>query len=352
VNSKRARLILEDGNRFEGFGFGYPCAAAGEVVFNTGMVGYPESLTDPSYFGQILVLTYPLIGNYGVPASDLPLQKSAFESERIQVQGLIIAENSVEYSHPQADQSLSDWLSANRIPGICGIDTRRLTQILRNQGSMLGKIVFDEDVPFYDPNNHNIVQKVTSRAVAVIGGGTKRVALLDCGCKLNIIRKLLAHNLQILRLPYDADLSRFNFNGLLVSNGPGNPKECLQPVRSVRYALEQNIPILGICLGHQILALAIGADTYKLKYGHHSQNQPVQEENSQHCLITSQNHGFAVDVQNLPDGWTPWFRNLNDGTNEGLLHQSGRFMSVQFHPEAAPGPEDTEFIFKRFINEL
>ncbi|MCD6204397.1 MAG: glutamine-hydrolyzing carbamoyl-phosphate synthase small subunit [Candidatus Marinimicrobia bacterium] len=348
----QAKLILQSGMEFSGFNFGAEFPASGEVVFNTGMVGYPESLTDPSYYGQILVLTYPLIGNYGIPENDFSLNAEYFESDKIQVAGLVVSEESIKYSHWQAKQNLSEWLKSAKVPAISGVDTRRLTQILREKGSMPGKIILDEDIEFYDPNRENIVPKVSPKEVTILGKGLKRVALLDCGCKLSIIRHLLKRDVEILRLPWDADISRYEFDGLLISNGPGNPKECLAPVESARYAIENDIPLFGICLGNQIIALAAGADTYKLKYGHRGQNQPVMELNTNRCVITSQNHGFAVDDETIPEGWSPWFRNLNDNTNEGIIHESGRFMSVQFHPEAVPGPEDADFIFDKFIEML
>ncbi len=347
-----ANLVLEDGSIFEGESFGAETASAGEVVFNTGMVGYPESLTDPSYYGQILVLTYPLVGNYGIPKNDFSTETGYFESDRIQVKGLIVSEESVKYSHWQAFQSLSNWLTDAKISAISGIDTRCLTRKLREKGTMLGKIVIDNDIEFYDPNQVNIVRDVSPSEANTIGKGNKRVALLDCGCKLSIIRSLLRRNVEVLRLPWDTDIRQYEFDGLLISNGPGNPKECHPPVESARYTIENNIPTFGICLGNQIIALAAGADTYKLKYGHRGQNQPVQEHGTDKCVITSQNHGFAVDDDSIPEGWLPWFQNLNDNTNEGIIHDSGRFMSVQFHPEAMPGPEDADFIFDKFIEML
>jgi len=352
MRATRARLILEDGTTFEGSCFGAESSSAGEVVFNTGMVGYPESITDPSYYGQILVLTYPSIGNYGVPDSNMCRADPVFESDKIRINGLVVSEYSVEYSHWQAGRSLSDWFISENITGISGIDTRLLTRILREKGTMLGKIVIDDDIEFYDPNGQNVISEVSLPDRSLTGKGSKRIAVLDCGCKNSIIGHLLRRNVEVLRLPWDSDLSTYDFDGLLVSNGPGNPKECIQPIQSVRYAINNNIPTMGICLGHQIIALAAGGDTYKLKYGHRSQNQPVKEVNSDKCIITSQNHGFAVNDDTIPEGWSPWFRNLNDGTNEGIIHESGRFMSVQFHPEAAPGPEDAEYIFDRFIEQL
>ena len=348
----RANLVLQNGLVFEGVSFGAEISSAGEVVFNTSMVGYPESLTDPSYYGQILVMTYPLIGNYGIPANDYSIAANNYESDRIQVKGLIVSEYSIKYSHWQAEQSLAQWLHAANIPALSGIDTRRLTQVLREEGSMLGKIVIDEELEFYDPNRENVVMQVSPDTVTYLGNGSKRVALLDMGCKLSILRYLLEWDVEIVRLPYDADLSRYDFDGLVISNGPGDPKQCPVSIEMVRQTIAKGIPTFGICMGNQIMALAAGADTYKLKYGHHSQNQPVKEVGTNCCLITAQNHGFAVDEDTIPDGWSPWFRNLNDATNEGIIHHSGKFMSTQFHPEAAPGPSDASILFERFLRLL
>jgi len=350
MNTRTALLTLEDGHVFEGFSFGYAGATAGEVVFNTGMVGYPESLTDPSYYGQILVLTYPLIGNYGVPEFN-PASED-FESDNIQIKGLVVADYSTEYSHWNARQSLAHWLESQRVPALSGIDTRQLTQILREKGTLLGKIEFDDKIDFHDPNRANLVAQVTCAQPTVYGKGKRRVALMDCGCKRSIIKALMARNCEVLRLPWDADLTRHDFGGLLISNGPGDPQLCQATIAAVQTALKSNVPILGICLGNQILALAAGAKTYKLKYGHRGQNQPVIDKTCGRCFITSQNHGYAVDEKSLPDDWLIWFENLNDQTNEGLRHRSGRFSSVQFHPEAAPGPLDTGFIFDHFLETL
>ncbi len=347
----KARLILEDGSIFKGVSFGYPISRAGEVVFNTGMVGYPETLTDPSYFGQILVLTYPLIGNYGVPAHRMSggiLEH--LESRRIQVQGLIVAGASEEFSHWNSHRSLSRWLQAQKVPALSGVDTRTLTRKLREKGTMLGKIEFDgQSIPFYDPDQDNLVQKVSIRKARTYGSGKLTIALLDCGCKENIVRSLLLRQVRVIRLPWDYDLRQIEFDGLVISNGPGNPKMCRKVILQIRRLMFQNRPMLGICLGHQLMALAAGANTFKLKYGHRGQNQPVQEKAHHRCFVTSQNHGFAVDGHTLPDDWETWFVNLNDGTNEGMRHRERPFMSVQFHPEAAPGPVDTGFVFDEFL---
>ncbi len=350
-----AKLILEDGSVFQGTSFGYPASTAGEVVFNTGMVGYPETLTDPSYYGQILVLTYPLIGNYGVP----PFEPGAsqllndFESERVQIAGLVVSNYSREHNHWKASQSLGEWLYRNGIPAISGIDTRALTRRLREQGTMLGKILVDEqELAFYDPNAENLVEKVSPDKPRLYGKGKKRVVLIDCGTKNNIIHHLLKRNLEVWRVPWDYDLRQEQFDALLVSNGPGNPKMCRQTILQIRHAYTRRIPTFGICLGHQLMALAAGANTYKMKYGHRSQNQPVQEVGSSRCLITSQNHGYAVENKSLPRDWDAWFVNLNDGSNEGLRHQHLPVLSVQFHPEAAPGPVDAEYLFDQFARMI
>jgi carbamoyl-phosphate synthase small subunit len=350
----RANLVLEDGSVFEGVAFGFPAAVSGEVVFNTGMVGYPETLTDPSYRGQILVLTYPLIGNYGVPdrrvRDGLDL---AFESSQIQVTGLVVADAQTDYSHWRAARSLGQWLHEHGVPGLTQIDTRALTKRLRERGVMLGKIVADgEEVPLRDPNQDNLVSQVSVKERIVYRAGKRRVVVVDCGCKNSIIGSLLERGLTVIRVPWDHDFLGEDFDGLVLSNGPGDPKICAPTIANVRRAIERRIPILGICLGHQILALAAGADTYKLKFGHRGQNQPCALVGSKRCFVTSQNHGYAVDDRSLPEGWEAWFRNANDGTNEGLRHRSSPFMSVQFHPEAAPGPVDTGFLFDEFAGML
>jgi len=352
MKTQKAELHLENGMVFSGFSFGYEQSVSGEIVFNTGMTGYPESLTDPSYKGEILALTYPLIGNYGVPEfeKERTLQED-FESDKIHIRALIVSEISEDYSHWKSVQSLSEWLKREKIPAISGIDTRTLTQVLRETGTMLGKIIVNNgDVEYYDPNIVNLVSTVSINKHEVHGEGDKTIALLDCGCKFSIIRNFTDRGFRVLRLPWDADLKELEFDALFISNGPGDPEQAKATIESVRWAMEQKIPTMGICLGHQIMALAAGAKTYKLKYGHRSQNQPVMDLLTKRCYITSQNHGYAVDDTNLPKGWKPWFRNLNDNTSEGLIHESGLFKSVQFHPEAEPGPVDTVFIFDRFID--
>jgi carbamoyl-phosphate synthase small subunit len=346
-----AKLVLEDGSVFYGESFGASCSVAGEVVFNTGMVGYPEAFTDPSYKGQILVLTYPLIGNYGVPGSErdeLGLLKN-FESDKIQISGLIIADYSREYSHFTAEKSLADWLKENSVPAITGVDTRALTKKLREKGVMLGKLVISEDIGFEDPNTRNLVAEVSAEEKIVYNEkGTKRVVLIDCGVKNNIIRSLVRRGFCVIRVPWDYDFSKEEVDALFISNGPGDPKMCKETITNIAAVMEQGIPVFGICLGNQLLALAAGGDTYKLKYGHRSQNQPCTDTMTGRCYITTQNHGFAADMKKMPTGWEEWFRNENDGTNEGLRHKEKPFMSCQFHPEATPGPVDTEFLFDKF----
>ncbi len=349
-----AKLILKDGSVFEGTLFGNHKSVAGEVVFNTGMVGYPETLTDPSYRGQILVMTYPLVGNYGIPElklyDDLP---SNFESDRIQIQGLIVSEHSDSFSHWNAIQSLSAWLKKYQIPGIYGIDTRRLTKILREHGTMLGKIVTgNERIDYYDPDYDNLISKVTIKKKEIYGKGNIKIMLIDCGCKKSILTNLLNRDVIVTRVPYDFNFDGETFDGVVISNGPGNPAVYKDLVESTKKLLKRQVPVLGICMGHQILSLSAGAKTYKLKYGHRSQNQPVKEVDSNKCYVTSQNHSFAVDTKTLPRGWEPWFENLNDYSNEGVRHEKLPFRSVQFHPEAAPGPVDTSFIFDEFLNDI
>ncbi len=348
----KIKLVLENQMVFSGFSFGAPVSAAGEVVFNTSMTGYPESLTDPSYTGQILVATFPLVGNYGVPGFDkLDNLMKNYESDKISVSGLIISDYSEEFSHWNAYQSLGEWMTKNGIPGIYGIDTRELTKILRESGTMLGKIVADEaDVPFFDPATVNLVAQVSPEAPEIYGNGKHRIVLVDCGVKNNIIRCLLNRDATVIRVPWNYDYSHEQFDGVFISNGPGDPKQCLATIEHLSHSLTQDKPVFGICLGSQLMALATGADTYKLKYGHRSHNQPVQLVGTDKCYITSQNHGYAVDADSLTENWQPLFVNVNDGTIEGIRHKSKPYFSTQFHPEASGGPTDTEFLFDVFLD--
>ncbi len=350
-NLKKAVLLLEDGTKYQGFSFGSEKSKAGEVVFNTAMTGYTESLTDPSYKGQILVATYPMEGNYGIPGNkttdNIP---DFFESDRIHVQGFVVDDYSFEYSHWNAAKSLDQYLKENDVPGIFGIDTRALTKRLREKGSMLGKIIIDDNIPAdYDPNKDNLVAQVSCKDVTTYGDGKKTVVLVDCGVKNNIIRCFTRRGVKVIRVPWDYDFTTLEYDGLFISNGPGDPKMCVATIENLRKALQQDKPIYGICLGNQLLALAAGFDTYKLKYGHRSHNQPVLREGTDRCYITSQNHGFAIDMKTISDDWSAWFVNVNDGTCEGIRHKTRPIFSTQFHPEACGGPVDTEFLFDEFV---
>ena len=354
LEKKQAKLILEDGTEISGESFGYPNSCAGEVVFATGMVGYPESFTDPSYKGQILVLTYPLIGNYGMPSEkyvDGILEH--YESDNGQISGLIVENYSHHYHHWNAQTSLAQWLYNQEIPAISGIDTRALTKRLREKGTMLGKIIVDNsDLDFYNPDKENLVEKVSVEQPIVYDKGSKTVLLIDCGCKNNIIRELIKRNVKVIRVPWNYSIADEKFDGILISNGPGDPKMCQTTIKEIGKAFDKNIPCFGICLGNQIMALASGADTVKMKYGHRSQNQPVMDLTNKKCYITTQNHGFVVKRDSIPKSWKSYFKNLNDYTLEGLMHNSGKFFSVQFHPEAYPGPTDTAFLFDEFVENL
>ncbi len=356
--TKRATLILSDGTRYEGRSFGHEESTSGEVVFNTAMTGYPESLTDPSYEGQILVSTFPLLGNYGVPPrGGSPALSDHFESLNIHPRAIIAQDYAWEHSHWLADRTLEQWLKEERIPGIYDIDTRALTKHLRTVGSMPGKIVFEGDdpdsIPFYDPNNENLIARTSCNEITEYGPADgKSVVLVDCGIKHNIIRCLEARGVHIIRVPWDYNFNTLDWDGLFISNGPGNPDFATITVEHIRAALALGKPICGICMGNQLLAKAAGASTYKLRYGHRSHNQPVRRLGTDRCYITSQNHGFAVDDSTLPADWEPLFVNMNDGTNEGIRHRSLPYFSAQFHPEASSGPRDTEFLFDEFVNLL
>ena len=331
----------------EGESFGANVSGSGEVVFNTGMVGYPEGFTDPSYAGQIVVATYPLIGNYGVPS------RRFFESEKMQIAGLIVSEYSAMHSHYSARESLSSWLKRSKVPAITGVDTRMLTKILRAKGVMLGQLVHaGQKKKFIDPNEENLVARVSIKRKKIYGTGKLRIVLIDCGAKENIIRSLVQRGVTVIRVPWDYDLSKEKYDGILISNGPGDPTQCTATIETIRSAYKRKQPILGICLGIQIMALAAGARTFKLPYGHRSQNQPAVVVDTKRCYITSQNHGFAVDAESLPKEWRVWMENGNDGTVEGMKHSSKPFFAVQFHPEASPGPTDTEWIFDEFLSTV
>ena len=385
---RNVTLILDDGSRFHGKSFGYEKPIAGEVVFNTAMTGYPESLTDPSYAGQLMTLTYPLVGNYGVPPFTVePNGLATFmESERIHAEAIIVSDYSEDFSHWNAVESLADWLKREQVPGITGIDTRELTKVLREHGVMMGRIVFDDveneidnsQLTIDNYEDVNYVDRVSCKEIIVYTGKEsplhfpittptaqlncqlstvncqlKRVVLLDCGVKSNILRCLLKRDVEVIRVPWDYDYNELEFDGLFISNGPGDPDTCDAAVQNIRRAMKnEKLPIFGICMGNQLLSKAGGAKIYKLKYGHRSHNQPVRMVGTERCFITSQNHGYAVDNTTLTEDWEPLFINMNDGSNEGIRHKRNPWFSAQFHPEAASGPTDTEFLFDEFVKLL
>ena len=383
---KRVRLVLDDGTVFFGKSFGYDKPVAGEVVFNTAMTGYPESLTDPSYAGQLMALTFPLVGNYGVPECRMEQNGlSAFmESDRIYAKAIIVSDYSEEFSHWNGKETLAQWLKREEVPGITGVDTRQLTKVLREHGVMMGKILFDDqpnEIPQAAYEGVNFVAEVSCKEViryrpedyaepanrlpedqpAVVRADGKKVVLVDCGVKHNIIRCLLNRGIEVIRVPWDYDfnqLSEEGFDGLFLANGPGDPDTCEAAVTHIRTFMQQEAqkaqvrPIMGICMGNQLLSKAAGATIYKLKYGHRSHNQPVRMVGTNRCFITTQNHGYAVDSQTLPAEWEPLFVNMNDGSNEGVRHSRYPWFSAQFHPEACAGPVDTEFLFDEFAKAL
>ena len=375
---KDVTLVLQDGTTFKGKSFGYEQNVVGEVVFNTAMMGYPESLTDPSYAGQMMVLTYPLVGNYGVPpftfgtVSSVETQSQQtgqgvlplfMESDRIYATALIVADYSEQYSHWNACEGLGDWLKREKVPGVTGIDTRALTKVLREHGVMMGRLEFEGSECSCDTAINgtvedygavNWVARVSCKDVIRYNEGAgRRVVLVDCGVKANIIRCLVNRGVEVIRVPWNYDYTGMDFDGLFLANGPGDPDTCAEAVEILKKQMSMSRkPICGICMGNQLLAKAGGATVYKLKYGHRSHNQPVREVGTNRCYVTSQNHGYAVDAATLGNDWRELFVNMNDGSNEGVRHTVNPWFSSQFHPEACSGPVDTEFMFDRFIKTL
>lgn len=346
---KAARLVLESGDEFAGFVPSWQSDTVfGEVVFNTSMVGYVEALTDPSYKGQLLTFTYPLIGNYGVPSDD------DWESDQIQAAGLIVATASEFFSHAKAKQSLLDWCQQHQVPVLFDVDTRALAKYLSHNGVKPAAIVVGDEQPkkFIDINAEHLVKQVSIRQPQVFGEGDKTVILVDCGMKKNILRHLLRFPVKVKCVPFDYDFTKEKYDAVLVSNGPGDPEKCVETLAILKQVLTGNKPVFGICLGSQLMALAIGAKTYKLPFGHRAQNHPCIEEGTEKCFLTSQNHGFCIKEKSIPNDWQVMFRNLNDNTVQGIKHRSKPFFSVQFHPEEAPGPVDTQFLFNQFIQSF
>ncbi len=352
----KAFLILEDGHVFTGRSIGSTREAVSEIVFNTSMTGYLEVLTDPSYAGQAVVMTYPLIGNYGICYEDM-------ESERPWVDGFIVRELSRMPSNFRCEDTIQNFLEKNDIPGICGIDTRALTKILRESGTMNGMITTNENYDMDEVmkklkaySTGDEVSKVTCREKTVLPGDGYKVALLDLGAKRNIARSLNERGCEVTIYPSFTtaeEIIAANPDGIMLSNGPGDPKACVQVIKEIRKLYETDIPIFAICLGHQLMALATGADTFKLKYGHRGGNHPVKDMETGRVYISSQNHGYAVNPESLdPKVAVPAFTNVNDGTNEGLKYVGKNIFTVQYHPEACPGPQDSSYLFDRFLKMM
>ena len=356
---RNVTLVLSDGTKFHGKSFGYDASVAGEVVFNTAMMGYPESLTDPSYAGQLLTMTFPLVGNYGVPPFTIEECgiPTFMESDKIYVSALIVSDYTEEYSHWNAVESLADWLKREHVPGITGIDTRELTKVLREHGVMMGKILFDDEpdnIPEADYEGINFVDRVSTKEIIRYNEGAgKKVVLVDCGVKANIIRSLITRGVEVIRVPWNYDYTGMDYDGLFLGNGPGDPDMCNDAVEIIRKQMSMSKkPICGICMGNQLLSKAAGAKIYKLKYGHRGHNQPVRMVGTEKCYITSQNHGYAVDASTLDKDWQELFVNMNDGSNEGIRHKENPWFTSQFHPEACSGPVDTYFMFDKFVETL
>jgi len=346
---RRSHLFLENGLAFAGVSPQWQEGVfRGEVVFSTGMTGYEASLTDPSYADQILAFTYPLIGNYGVPPEEY------WESEKIYAAGVVVCNTCNNWSHGKSIHSLAQWLEKQSVPLISGVDTRELTKTLREKGTMLGAISSHDTAPssFEENTAIPVSERVSTNKKIIYGSHGKKIIVVDCGMKTNILRKLQKFPVQILRVPFNYDYSQEDYDGIFLSNGPGNPENYVETISILAKAMQRKKPIFGICLGAQLLALAAGAKTYKLAYGHRGHNQPCMEIETKKCFITSQNHGYAVLENSLPKDWRVSFRNLNNHTVEGISHNSLPFSAIQFHPEAVPGPTDTEWLFEQFYSLL
>jgi carbamoyl-phosphate synthase small subunit len=364
---REAMLLLEDGSTFFGKAFGAETDAIGEVVFNTGMVGYPESMTDPSYAGQILVFTYPLLGNYGVPQYSLRDEFELprfFESDSIKVKGIVVQEACSTPSHWASRKTLSQWMASEGVPGIEGVDTRALVTRLRESGVMMGVLATGPSTENREAlketlrrsasySSQNFVEKVTVEIPVTHGDSDKRLVMLDCGTKYGIVRNFLKRGYSVVRVPYDSSYSsvmKYDPVGVVVCNGPGDPQICKATSKTVGSLVDGDVPVLGICFGEQIIGMSQGANTFKLKYGHRGQNKPCVDLTTGRGFVTSQNHGYALDEDSLKKTeLVPWFRNADDLTVEGVVHKSKPCMAVQFHPEATPGPYDTGFVFDEFI---
>ena len=337
------KLLLKSGESFSGISPSWQKEDAfGEVVFSTGMTGYVESLTDPSFAGQILAFTFPLIGNYGVPDAKW------WESGKIQAAGVVTAEIC------QSNHAFLTWLERESIPLITDVDTRALTMALRKKGAQLGVICPLNRTPkkFFDPNSTHLVQKVSPPKREVYGTGPKTIIAVDCGMKQNSLRYFMRYPLKIIRVPFDYDYTDEEYDGLFLSNGPGDPTVCKETIAIMQKALKKKKSFFGICLGAQLLALAIGASTYKLKFGHRGHNHPCRDEERDRCILTSQNHGYAIDEKSLPSSWKVTFRSINDGSVEGIAHRTLPYFAVQFHPESSPGPTDASYLFDQFYESL
>jgi carbamoyl-phosphate synthase small subunit len=368
---KKAYLELSNGIKLEGKAIGADVSVSGEMVFNTGMLGYSEAMTDPSYLGQILVFSFCLIGNYGIPFHENRdfFSSQGHESSSVKTQGIIVSDIYSGCHHHDGGISLEDWMKKQGVPGIARIDTRYLVQIIRDSGNLWGRIVPEgaepqnkskfeflkhfEDGEYVDPSKFNLMPSVSTKERQIIGRGSKKVAVIDCGAKWNIMRMLIERGCEVEVLPWDTDFSTVKCDGWVISNGPGDPKNTADLVERIKKdVLTSNKPILGICLGHQLLALASGAKTKRLSHGHRSHNQPVFSLPDKKAYMSSQNHRYAVEKNSIQDGWELWFENANDDSVEGLKHKTKPFMSVQFHPEASSGPNDTSWIMDKLVGLL